>query len=56
MTNRSIGEGKQACHTKSHFWLNDEVVQLAVRKFISSSRDKLSAQKLAKPVGDYLGL
>lgn len=54
MTTRCIEEGKQGCHTKSRSWFNDEGVQLAVREFISSSRDKLLAQKLAKAVGDYL--
>lgn len=54
MTNRTIEEGQQGCHTKSFSWFNDEGVQLAVRECISSSGDKLSAQKLAKAVGDYL--
>ena len=55
MTKRCIEEGKQGCHTKSHSWFNDEGVQLAVCECISSSGDKLSAQKLAKAVGDHLG-
>ena len=55
MTNRSIEEGKRGCHTKSYSWFNDEGVQLAVRECISCSGDKLSAQKLAKAVGEYLG-
>ena len=56
MTKRCIEEGKQDSHTKSHSEFNDEGVQLAVRECISSSEDKLSAQKLAKAVGDHLGL
>ena len=55
MTNRAIEEEKQGCHTKFHSWFNNERVQLAVRECISCSGDKLSAQKLAKAVGDYLG-
>ena len=55
MTKRCIEEGKQGCHTKSHSWFNDEGVQLAVCECISSSGDKLSAQKLAKALGDHLG-
>ena len=55
MTKKSIEEEKQGCHTKSHFWFNAEEVQLAVHEFIFYSVDKLSAQKLAKAVGDYLG-
>lgn len=51
---RGIEEGKQGCHTKYQSWFNDEGVQLAVRECISSSGNKLSAQKLAKAVGDYL--
>ena len=55
MTKRCIEEGKQGCHTKSHLWFNDEGVQLLVHEYISFSGDKLSAQKLAKAVKDYLG-
>ena len=55
MTKRSIEEGKQSCHTKSRSWFIDKGVQLAVRECISCSGDKLSAQKLGKAVGDYLG-
>ena len=56
MTKRCIEGKKQGCYTKSHSWFNDEAVQLAVREYISSSGNKLSAQKLAKAVGDHLGL
>lgn len=55
MTKRYIEEGKQSCHTKSHSWFNDEGVQLVERECISSSGNKLSAQKLAKAVGNHLG-
>ena len=53
MTKRYIEEVKQGCHTKFHSWFNDKKVQLAVHKCISLFKDKLSAQKLAKAVGDY---
>ena len=56
MTKGSIKGKKQGCHTKSHSWFNDKGIQLAVHECISYSRDKLKAQKLAKAVGDYLGL
>lgn len=55
MIKRCIKEGKQDCYTKSHLWLNDEKIQLAIYKCIFLSGDKLSAQKLVKVVGDYLG-
>ena len=55
MTNESIEEGKIGCHIKSYSWFNDERVQLAVRKYISCSENMLSAQNLAKAVGEYLG-
>lgn len=55
MTDQTIEEGKQGCHIKSQSWFNDKGVQLAVREFISCSGDKLSAHKLAKAVGEYLG-
>ena len=55
MTKKSFEKGKQGCYTKSHFWFNDKGAQLAIRECISYSGDKLSAQKLAKALGDYLG-
>ena len=51
---RCIEDGNQGCHAKSHFWFNNEGVQLSVREHISSSVEKLTAQGIAKAVGEYL--
>lgn len=55
MTKRNIKEEKQGCHNKSHFNFNDKEVQLAIHECIFCLGDKLSVQKLAKALNDYLG-
>ena len=52
-TKRYIKEKKQDYHTKSHFWFNDEKIQLVIHKCISFFDDKLLAQKVAKAVKNY---
>lgn len=52
---KNIEEGQQGCHIKSQSWFNDEGVQIAVRESIASSGDKLTAQRIAQAVGEYLG-
>ncbi len=51
---RCIEDGNQGCHAKSHSWFNNEGVQLSVREHILSSGEKLTAQGIAKEVGEYL--
>ena len=55
MTTRTIEERKIGFHTKFFSWFNDKGIQLAVRKCISCSGDKLFASKLAKVIEEYLG-
>ncbi len=51
---RCIEDGNQGYQAKSHFWFNNEGVQLSVRDYISSSGEKLTAWGIAKAVGEYL--
>lgn len=55
VSEKQIEEGQQGCHIKSRSWFNDEGVQIAVRESIASSGDKLTAQRIAQVVGEYLG-
>lgn len=56
MTKRYIVERKQDYYIKSQSWFNNEEVQLTIYEYISSFKNKLSVQKLAKVVKSYLSL
>jgi hypothetical protein len=52
-----IEEGRKGCYAKSRSWLNDEGVQLAVRKWLSGAKEgELTGDGLTKAIGKYLDL
>lgn len=51
---RQIPEGKKGCFAKTRSWFNDEGVELAVREYIASAGEAVTAGNIAKVVGDYL--